>query len=187
MKLNYADRRTDKNILSKKFKIMEINEDEFSGKISLIEIEKLNKNFEATRPDGTKELIIAKNYKIMTYFPKEEKYCMTVMYDNEWNLIQWYFDIARFKCKYDLEIPYSEDLYLDIVVLPNGTFYTLDENELEDALIHNLISKDEYEMAYKTMNKIIQMIKNDFVKLNKFTKKSLESLKNKNIGAKNGI
>lgn len=178
MKLNYADRRTDKNILSKKFKIMEINYDEFIGKISLIEIENINRNFETTRPDGTKELVIAKNYKIMTYFPREEEYCMTVMFDSDWNLIQWYFDIERSKCKYDSEIPYSEDLYLDVVVLPNGTFYTLDENELEDALICNLISKDEYDMAYRTMNKIIQMIKNDFVKLSKFTKKSLEILRN---------
>ncbi len=93
----------------------------------------------------------------MTYFPNSEKYCMTVMYDNNWKLLQWYFDIERYK--YDLGIPYSEDLYLDVVVLPNGKFYTLDEEELKQALNNNLISKDEYNMAYLTMNKIILMIK----------------------------
>jgi hypothetical protein len=178
MKLNYADRRTDKNIISKKFKIKDSTDNEFAGMISLIEIEELNKNFEAKRPNGTKELVIAKNYKIMTYFPKEEKYCMTVMYDSKWNLIQWYFDIERYECKYDAKIPYSEDLYLDIVVLPDGTFYILDENELKDAFIQDLISKYEYNMAYETMNKIIKMIKEDFAKLNNFTQKSLDYLKN---------
>lgn len=176
MKLNYADRRNDKNILKKKFKIMDVVDEGFSGKISLMEIKDLEHNFEANRPDGASELVIAKNYKIMTYFPNNEKYCMTVMYSDEWNLIQWYFDINRYKCRYDSEIPYSEDLYLDVVLLPDGTFYTLDEDELEEAYMNKLISRDEYDMAYTTMNKIIQMIKQDFVKLCDFTKKSLESL-----------
>ena len=76
MKINYADRRTDKNILKKKFKIMDANYNEFNGKISLIDIEDLKKDFKATRPDGTEEVIISRNYKIMTYFPNSEKYCM---------------------------------------------------------------------------------------------------------------
>ena len=53
MKINYADRRTDKNILKKKFKIMDANYNEFNGKISLIDIEDLKKDFKATRQDGT--------------------------------------------------------------------------------------------------------------------------------------
>lgn len=178
MKLNYADRRTDKNILKKKFKIMDVDDGKFSGKISLIEIEDLKKNFEANRPDGTSELIIAKNYKMMTYFPNDERYSMTVMYDNKWNLIQWYFDIERYKCKYDSQIPYNEDLYLDVVVLPDGTCYTIDEDELKEALINQLISKEEYNMAYVTRNQITQMIKDHFATLCNFTKKSLESLMN---------
>lgn len=114
----------------------------------------------------------------MTYFPKKETYSMTVMYDPNWNLIQWYFDIERYPCQYDSGIPYSEDLYLDVVVVPNGIFYTLDEEELKEALINQLISNDEYDMAYVTMNKIIQMINDNFAELCSFTKQSLESLRN---------
>ncbi len=177
MKINYADRRNDKNILKKNFKIMDSKSEEFAGKISLIEIEDLKENFEANRPDGMSEIVIAKDYKMMIYYPKEEKYSMTVMYDNKWNLLQWYFDIEKDKCQYDLGIPYSEDFYLDVVVLPDGRFYTLDEDELEEVLHNQLISKEEYNMAYETRNKVIQMIKNDFIKLCDFTQKSLESLK----------
>ena len=43
MKLNYADRRTDKNILDKKFIILDTNNIDFIGKISLIEIKNLKK------------------------------------------------------------------------------------------------------------------------------------------------
>ena len=178
MKLNYADRRTDKNILKKKFKMMNVNNGNYRGKIALIQIEDLKSDFEVTRPDGSIELVIAKNYKILTYFPYNELYCMSVMYDVNCNLIQWYFDIDRDKCKYDSEIPYSEDLYLDVVLLPNGTFYTLDEDELKEALEKKYISNDEFDLAYATMNKIIKMIKNDFLELNNFTQKSFESLIN---------
>lgn len=177
MKINYADRRNDKNILKKKFKIKDSKDEEFSGKISLIEIEDLRENFEANRPDGTSQIVIAKGYKMMLYYPNKEKYSMTVMYDNKWNLLQWYFDIEKDKCKYDLGIPYNEDFYLDVVVLPDGRFYTLDEDELEEVFQNKLISKDEYHMAYETRNKVIEMIKNDFIKLCDFTQKSLESLK----------
>lgn len=177
MKINYADRRNDKNILKKKFKIMDTNDKEFSGKISLIEIGSLKENFEARRPDGTSEIVIAKDYKMMIYYPTEERYSMTVMYDNKWNLLQWYFDIEKDKCKYDLGIPYSEDFYLDVVVLPDGSFYHLDEDELEEVFHNKLISQEEYNMAYETRNKVIEIIKNDFSKLCDFTQKSLENLK----------
>lgn len=179
MKLNFADRRTDKNIVNKKFIMSDSNDEKFKGKISLIEIEKLNENFEVIRPNGTTDLVIAKDYKIMTYFPKKEKYCMTAMFDNDWNLKQWYFDIGKSYCKYDGEIPYSEDLYLDLVVLPDGTFYALDENELKEALLNNIVSKEEYDIAFSTMYKIMQMIKDDFKILYNFTMKSVELLKNR--------
>lgn len=178
MKLNYADRRNDKNILKKKFKIKNVNIGNFNGKISLIEIEKINKSFEATRPDGTKETVIAKDYKIMIYFPKDYSYTMTVMYDNNWNLLQWYFDINRYITKYELDIPYSEDLYLDVIALPNGNYYILDEDELKEALKNNLISQNDYDNAYVTMNKIILMIKNTWNNLVDFTNKSLDELIN---------
>lgn len=177
MKLNYADRRNDTNILNKTFVIYDSNDNDFEGKISLIDIKKINKNFEAVRPNGTKDLIIADNYKIMTYFPKHKSYCMTVMYDDAWNLKQWYFDIEKSCSKYDNGIPYSEDLYLDLIVLPDGTFYSLDENELKDALLNNLISEKEFDSAYETMGEIVKMVKDDFSKLSKFTKKSVECLK----------
>lgn len=102
---------------------------------------------------------------------------MTIMFDDKWNLLQWYFDIARNICKYDLGVPYSEDLYLDVVVLPNGIFYILDEEELEEALNKKIISSEEYNGAYIIMNKITQMIKDGFEKLSQFTNFCLQILK----------
>ena len=41
MKLNYADRQNDSNILSKSFKIAESQDDCFRGKITLIQLKKV--------------------------------------------------------------------------------------------------------------------------------------------------
>lgn len=177
MKIHYADRRNDKNILEKEFRLKDIDNAGFVGKVGLIKIKDLQKEFVGTRPDGSKTLLIAKGYNLMTIFPKNDKYSITVMYDNDWHILQWYFDILRYVCKYENGIPYSEDLYLDVVVLPNGEFYSLDKEELEEALIKKLISKEEYKMAYSTMNEIIKMMDNDFNKFCDFTNFCLEVIK----------
>lgn len=176
MKINYADRRNDKNIVSKKFKISDSTNKNFKGKVALIEIDRVEKKFIAKRLDGTNEIVIDNNYKIMTFFPEKGCYCMTVMYDNNSNLLQWYFDITKTNCEYDLEIPYGEDMYLDVVVLPNGDFYTLDEDDLKDALNEGIINKNEFDNAYVSMHNIEQMIKDDFEELKKFTEESFNLL-----------
>lgn len=177
MKINYADRRNDNNILKKDFAIKDVDYMGFVGKVSNIKIQEIKEEFKVTRPDGSESVLLAKNYNIITFFPKDEKYCMTIMFDDKWNLLQWYFDIARNICKYDLGVPYSEDLYLDVVALPDGAFYILDEEELEEALNKRIVSKEEYNEAYIIMKKITQMIKYEFKRLSQFTNFCLQILK----------
>lgn len=31
------------------------------------------------------------------------------MYDEKWNLLQWYVDVAKHVCKYDNQVPYIDD------------------------------------------------------------------------------
>lgn len=180
MKLNYADRRNDKNIIEKKFNIIDIKKDDFIGKISLINIKKINKEFTVKRPDGSESTLLKEDYNWMTIFPENKKYCITVMYDNNWNILQWYFDIARDICKYENEIPYNEDMYLDVVLLPNGKYYILDEDDLKQALNDGLINNKEYIEAYNTTKDITKMLDNNFNEFKKFTDYCLMSLKNIN-------
>ena len=78
MKINYANRKNDKNILKKQFKTKDINYLGFKGKITLINIEKVKKNFKASRPDGSESVLISNDYKIMTFFPDKEKYSILI-------------------------------------------------------------------------------------------------------------
>ena len=67
-------------------------------------------------------------------------------------------------------------MYLDIVALPNGEFYTLDENELEDALSKKLITKKDFTNAYASINHVEQLLGTNFNKLKDFTEHSFKIL-----------
>ncbi len=176
MKINYADRQNDNNILSKKIKIINSQNLHFKGKITLIQIDKVKKEFIARRPNGKSEIVIDNNYKILTFFPEKDSYCFSAMYNSNCEILQWYFDILKGSCEHNSAIPYGEDMYLDIVVLPNGEFYTLDEDELEEALAKKLITKTDFSNAYGSMNNVKQMIKSNFNKLKDFTESSFRTL-----------
>lgn len=177
MKLKYADKRNDSVILKNEFKMKNINIEEFNGTITLINILEVTNSISVTRPDNSKDCVLDLEYKWLGIYPKGQKYCITVMFDNNWKLLQWYFDIAKDICKYDSGVPYIEDLYLDIVLLPNGNHYMIDEDELEQALSENIITQNEYNMAYDIANRINNSLDNNFDKIKDFTNYCLKILK----------
>lgn len=177
MKIKYADKRNDPVILKNEFKMKSINNESLKGTISLINIKEITHPVVVLRPNGNKECVLDLEYKWMGIYPKNEKYCITVMYDNNWNLLQWYFDIANDIGNDESGIPYIYDLYLDIVVLPNGEYYMLDEDELKQALVKEDISENEYKLAYDMAQKIFQNLESHFNQLVNFTKFCQKRLK----------
>ena len=111
--------------------------------------------------DG-KELCIAGNqYTWIQYFIDEKNFAITAMLDDQKELVQYYIDVAK---DYEIDergLPYFDDLYLDVVLLPNGKIYVLDEDELEDAYKSGDVTKEEYELAWYTTKWIIAAIKNN--------------------------
>lgn len=181
MKIKYADKRNDTVILKNEFKMKNINNQDFNGVISLINIKEITNSVSVTRPNNSTDCLLDIEYKWIGIYPENKKYCITVMYDNNWNLLQWYFDIAKNSCKDKFGVPYIYDLYLDIVVLPNGEYYFLDEDELEQALLKNEITKEEYNMAYNIANNIAKKLDHEFNRLVKFTDYCLKILKNNKV------
>lgn len=177
MKLKYADKRNDSIILKNEFKMKNINTEKFNGTISLINILDVTNSVSVTRPDNSKDCLLDLDYKWLGIYPKNQKYCITVMFDNNWNLLQWYFDIAKDICHYEDGVPYIEDLYLDVVLLPNGNHYMVDEDELKEALLKSIITQNEYNMAYDIANKIENSLDENFEELQEFTSYCLKELK----------
>ena len=107
-------------------------------------------------PDENGKLIdyIAKDYYVVDLTPLGENYNIRYYFDNKKNYIDYYIDITlengeRYK------MPYYIDLYLDILSYPDKSvvkFY--DEDELEEALKNKIISKKDYNLAYKVGKKL---------------------------------
>lgn len=176
MKLNYADRRNDSNILNKRFVMSNSTDYFFKGKVGLIILDKIKRQFIAKRPNGNSEVVIDNGYKILTFFPEKGAYCCTAMINRENKILQWYFDILKSDCKFDSDVPYGEDMFLDVILLPNGEYYMIDEDDLNEALQNKLITPEEFEKAFKQARDVEKIVKNKFDALNRFTKDALNKL-----------
>jgi len=55
-------------------------------------------------------------------------------------------------------VPWFDDLFLDIVVLPTGEKLLLDEDELEEALDEGQITPRDSAMAQKTAARLMELI-----------------------------
>ena len=99
------------------------------------------------------------NYEWFEVYPDNGKYAITIMFDDKGNLIEWYFDIAK-NIGIEDGIPYEDDLYLDMIITKDGKMLVIDEDELISAYNNSIITKDDFDSAYKTLEEL----KNKYVK-----------------------
>jgi hypothetical protein len=105
----------------------------------------------------------------MAYFlPDSSNWCMSSMYDDMCNIIEWYFDITKENGIDKQGNPYQDDLYLDVVLLPNDDIVKFDEDELHDTFNSGKITKQEFDMAYEVCDKLISEFLSVENKVNSF-------------------
>ena len=149
-----------------------IDEEFFKGYVAFVKIKDVQNPLIVN--DGEKDVCIKDNdYKWIEVYPDNEHYAVTIMFDNNDNLIEWYFDIAK-EIGIENNIPYEDDLYVDIVITPNGRKEILDEEELMDALNKNEITQKDVELVYETVKLIEDKFVNNFSYLTDLTDKFLK-------------
>ena len=109
-----------------------------------------------------------KDYTMYELYRDNTSYALTIMFDDKDNLIEWYFDVSK-QIGVENGIPYEDDLYLDLVVTPDGKYMVLDEDELLEAKSNNLISEGDVEHARKVLDELINTYTKDLDVLNKLT------------------
>lgn len=115
--------------------------------------------------------LINNGYYIIEVLPKEANYTMRVYFNEEKERLEYYFDISSHNgLDEESRIPYYDDLYTDITIT-GDKIEVLDEDELMKALEEHKISRDEYNLANKTKDELLQSIIN---KDNKYIKLNLE-------------
>jgi len=148
--------------------VKSVKEKSFEGDISYYNFK--NADIKIVTPKG--KVIIDNDYKLLGFYNYNSKVKLSAFYDKNNEIIEWYFDIAKEIGK-ENGVPYEDDLYLDVVVRPDGKIILLDEDELKEALKRLEITKEEYEMAYVEANKLMMLLKESKDKLKSFTDKYL--------------
>lgn len=91
------------------------------------------------------------------YFPEGKAYAVTLMQNDSNEVVQAYIDIGQHGLS-DQGIPYSDDLYLDVIVRPNKGTELIDQDELEQALKDGQLSQADYDFAWQSANALMQAL-----------------------------
>lgn len=165
LKKRYANRhKVNKPNSDLIYLIKSVKENYFDGDVCYYNFK--NANIKISTSKG--KVIIDNDYKLLEFYDYSSKIKLSAFYDKNNEIIECYFDIAK-KIGKENGVPYEDDLYLDIIVRPDGKIILLDEEELREALKRFEITKTEYEMAYEEANKLIMLLKSNVENLKRFT------------------
>jgi uncharacterized protein len=161
IKRRYGDRKEWKRVLQRRFAQSFLNTKDFKGYITLLHTLKVSEPLHTRY--GEKDVCIVDNgYMWLQEFPCDKHHCVTSMFDRNGNVVQWYIDICLHNGA-ENDIPFWEDLFLDIVVLPTGELILKDEDELEEAFSRGIIDKFQYKLALNEVETLKSLIsKGDF-------------------------
>lgn len=126
-----------------------------NGYISYVEIEKVEEKF-VVEHNGRKTILLDNGYKRIVFLPEKQNWCVEATYDNKNNIVQWYFDMTNGNYIDKDNKPCFEDMYLDVVLLPDGEVIVFDEDELIDAYKKGEISQEQLVNTKATAERVIK-------------------------------
>lgn len=102
-----------------------------------------------------KDVVVCDNgYYWLSIMPKNAFYCITVMMDNTYHIKVCYIDMIDSQGYDEDGVPYFYDLYLDLIVYPDGNIIVDDFNELQEALRLGEITEEQYNKAIITSQQL---------------------------------
>lgn len=113
---------------------------------------------------GEKVKVVDNNYKWITMMGEDENFSLTVMFDDNDQPLQYYFDINK---SHTLELGHArrEDMYLDVLALPDGRSEIVDEDDVIRALKQGKMTPEERDFAYKIAYDLENLIQFQFDKV----------------------
>lgn len=138
-----------KCITAKKLSGRQVQSDFFTGYVGLMEIQQVSEAQKWKFYDN--EFVVCDaGLKWLSILPKDDFYCITAMMNQDDEILVWYIDMIAAQGIDADGIPYFDDLYLDLVVCPNGEIMVDDMDELEDALCQADITQAQFDLAVHT-------------------------------------
>lgn len=179
--MKLADRGMKRNefrrIIKSSLKMKNIETDCFKGIAGLLDIIKTDGEWWVTSSLG-KVMIASPNYQWLQIAPDHAKWWLTVMFDEQGKLIQYYFDIIKSRYISESGEPRFVDMYLDIVMMPDGRYEVLDRGELELAYRNGWVSEFDYRRALASLYELVGTIHNKEPFLRNICAGIMDNLKN---------
>lgn len=142
-----------KCILSKELCGCRVASELITGYIGLIEVREVSE-VQTWKFRGEDIVVCDKGIKWLSILPENDWYCITAMMNEKEEILLWYIDMIAAQGIDAGGIPYFDDLYLDLVVYPDGTVLMDDMEELEEALKQKDISLEQFELALATSDRL---------------------------------
>lgn len=117
---------------------------------------------------GKETCIRDSGFEYIQIYPDKEKYVITVIFNEKGKLVEWYFDMAK-EVGVENGIPYEDDLFLDMLIMPNGEKIVIDEEELKEARRVGQITDADVRLARRTLKKVDKLYAQDLPHLVELT------------------
>ncbi|MCM3270425.1 DUF402 domain-containing protein [Paenibacillus elgii] len=178
LKRKYGDRSDWKRVVERRYAQSYLETESYKGHVTLLEISKVTEPLYVTYDD--KNICIADDgYLWLQQFPSDKHHSVTTMFDARGKVVQWYIDICYMNGVGENNIPWMDDLYLDIIILPSGEVVQKDADELEEALRNGTIDNQLYDMAWEESARVNALVKNGEFHLLRLSEEHKDFLLNK--------
>ncbi len=178
LKRKYLSRRDWSRITRRAAAFAPLSQGSLCGAASLLHTIEVTAPLVKTYPGHPPITIVEAGGYWLQVAPRGENWWLTAMFDRDRNTLQYYFDITAHN-HIDGENSYMEDLFLDVVVLPDGSAVLLDEDELAGALAAGVVSRSDGELAKRVALEIQSSMPRDLERLQNFCLQAFETLAKK--------
>jgi len=167
MEKKYADRLQWQRVTEREFKINRMD----SSIVTCLSIQKVREPLVVTYE--AKHCIADNGYKWFQVFQDGISYTLTAVVNNRDEVVQFYYDLCLgMGFDEERQSPWYLDAYLDVVYLPSGDLFILDEDEFQAALVEEIITQDQAITIEAITNELINNLKNKSEPLMKIVEKS---------------
>lgn len=132
------------------------------------EINEIDENHDMVR-DNPSYKKVDKNFKMLEYTPIDKNYNVRAYVNDKNEIFEYYLDVTD-GMELRNGVPYYNDLFLDVIYYKDKEIMKkkskiqeelriIDQDELEDALNQNIVTKEQYNQAYNVANQLVSEIK----------------------------
>ena len=150
-----------------------VETEKFTGYVGLLEtIEITEPQYWKYREEET--MVCDVGFRWLSLLSEKDGYCITAVFNEKQEIVVWYIDMIAGQGIDEDGVPYFEDLYLDLVIYPDGEIIEDDMDELEDALVQRDITRQQYQRALETAEWLKNGMLSDLSGFMEFTREYYE-------------